>query len=146
MIAGAVTPTALLPEGVVQFYAARDLTPGSVFNVAVLEKPKLKYVERSAKTFLSAMQQIASGGAFSVEAYLDKFSGKKLEECLEDDEQFYYDEDNISVVLYARLNTREHLPHLQTNFPPPSALHPPCFAFEGHPSISVTLAARAYSS
>ena len=68
MIAGAVTPTALLPEGVVQFYAARDLTPGSVFNVAVLEKPKLKYVERSAKTFLSAMQQIASGGSLHLSA------------------------------------------------------------------------------
>ncbi len=64
-----------------------------MFNVAIVEKPKLRLAnKKSAKEFLKAMDALARGGAYSVESYLSKFQGKKLDDCLEDeDEEFYYD-------------------------------------------------------
>ena len=59
------------------------MTPGSVFYMAVVEKPKIAFIQKSVKRFLNTIDMIAKGSG--VESYLREFGGKKLDDCAEEE-------------------------------------------------------------
>lgn len=55
-----------------------------MFYIAIVEKPKIAFMQKNVNRFLNTIDLIAKGSAFSVESYLNEFSGKKMEECADE--------------------------------------------------------------